>query len=293
MSMIPRPFEYIRASTLSDAISFLEKHEGEAKVLAGGQSLIPLMKLRLASPSYVVDINRVPGLEYIEERDGYLAIGALTRHHAFEVSELVRRRYTILADAASVIGDPQVRNMGTIGGALAHCDPAGDWGPVMLALRAEAVVTGPRGQRLERADSLFVDLFTTSLAPAELITEIRVPAPKHRSGGAYMKLERKAGDFAVVGVAAQLSLDANGTCIEAGIGLTGVGKTYVRPVKAEEVLVGKKVTEDAIKEAARYAAEAVNPPSDIRASSSYRKAMVEVFTRRALRLALRRAGGGP
>ena len=290
--MIPRTFQYLRPGSISEAISLLKEHEGEAKVLAGGQSLIPLMKLRLASPSYIVDINRVPGLEYIQERNGQLAIGALTRHHAFEVSELIKAKCAVMAEAASVIGDPQVRNLGTIGGALAHADPAGDWGAVLLAVKGEVLAMGPRGQRTIRADELFVDLFTTSLEPTEIITEIRVPLPKLRTGGAYLKLERKAGDFAIVGVAVQLGLDDTGKCAYAGIGLTGVGNTYVRPKEAEQALLDRKIDTQLIRQAAALAAKAVNPPSDIRASSEYRRAMVEVFTRRALAEALRRAGGG-
>ena len=271
----------------------LNKLRGEAKVIAGGQSLVPMMKLRLATPAYLIDLNRIKGLEYIKAGRGAIQIGALTRHSAIEKSELIRERVPIMAEAASHIGDPQVRNLGTIGGALAHCDPAGDWGAVILALRGEIRVAGPRGQRTIKADNFFVDAFTPALKPNELITEIRIPTPPEGSGGAYLKMERRAGDFAIAGVAAQITIGPDGTCKYAGIGLTALGPTSLRARKAEEALVGRELTDAVIDEAAEAAAEDAKPFDDpLRGSAEFRRAMARVLTRRAVKLALSRARGG-
>jgi carbon-monoxide dehydrogenase medium subunit len=290
--MIPAAFEYSAPRTLAEAVELLQAHGDEAKILAGGQSLIPLMKFRLATPGYLIDINRVPDLEFIEESNGYLRIGALTREVDLETSELVASRYPILVETTRVIADPLVRNLATVGGNLAHGDPANDHPATMLALRAQVVATGPQGERLIPIDDFFVDLFTTALAPDEILTEIRVPVPAPRSGGAYLKLERKVGDFAIAGVASHVVLDENGVCQEVGIGLTNVGPIPLRAARAEDVLRGEQPTEEAIQEAAELAAQDSQPTSDLRGPEEYKRAMVRVLTKRALRQALQRATGG-
>src|SRR2546426_2659912 len=207
-AMQPHSFDYVRPKTLAKAIQVLSENGNRAKVLAGGQSLIPVLKLRLANPRVLVDINDLPGLAFIEERGDQLRIGALSRHRDFEQSKLIRGKYPIFSDVASVLGDPQVRNMGTIGGALAHADPASDWGTALLALEAELIARGPKGTRTISIDRFFKDPFTTALRSSELLTEIRVPKSEPGDGGAYLKLKRKTGDFATIGVAVQLGLDA-------------------------------------------------------------------------------------
>jgi carbon-monoxide dehydrogenase medium subunit len=287
--MIPASFDYHAPATLPDALKLLTQHGEDAKVLSGGQSLLPLLKLRMASPGHVVDIGRIPGLDYIKEEGGYLRIGALVREADLEASDVIRSRYPILADTAAVIADPLVRNLATIAGNLAHGDPANDHPATMLALGAEVVATGPKGQRTIPMAAFFKDLFTTALEPNEILTEIRVPAPPARSGGAYVKLERKVGDFATAGAAAFVVLDGGGAFESVGIGLTNAGLTPVKAVAAEKHLVGKKA--DAIAEAARLAGEAANPSADRRGSVEYKKEMARVLTARALQRAYQRAGG--
>jgi len=230
--MQPHSFDYVRPQTLAKAIQVLRENGNRAKVLAGGQSLIPVLKLRLANPRVLVDINDLPGLAFIEERGGQLRIGALSRHRDFEQSKLIRGKYPIFSDVASVLGDPQVRNMGTIGGALAHADPASDWGTALLALEAELIARGPKGTRTIPIDRFFKDPFTTALRSAELLTEIRVPKSKSGDGGAYLKLKRKTGDFATIGVAVQLGLDAKRNVAGVRIGLAAVGPTPIRATGA-------------------------------------------------------------
>jgi len=288
--MIPAAFEYHAPSTIAEATALLTKLGEDAKVLSGGQSLIPLMKLRLANPAHVVDINGIPGLSGIREGDGYLRIGALTRESELEESELVRSRYPLLHDTSRVIADPLVRNLATVGGNLAHGDPANDHPATMLALGAEVVAVGPKGERRLPITSFFTGPFETSLKPDEILVEIRVPTPPARSGGAYLKLERKVGDFATAAVAAQVTLGANGACEHVGIGLTNVGLTPIKATKAEASLKGKAPDEAAIKRAAELAAEAAEPSADLRGSVEYKKDLVRVLTARALRKAVERAG---
>jgi carbon-monoxide dehydrogenase medium subunit len=290
-TMIPAAFDYHAPSTIGEATALLAKLGEDAKILSGGQSLIPLMKLRLASPPHVVDINGIPGLAYIREADGFLRIGGLTRESELEESDLVRSRYPLLHDTSKVIADPVVRNLATVGGNLAHADPANDHPATMLALGAELVVVGAKGERRIPVASFFTGPFTTSLKPDEILVEIRIPLPPARSGGAYLKLERKVGDFATAAVAAQLTLGAGGACEEVGIGLTNVGLTPIKAVKAEAALKGKAPDEAAIKRAAGLAAEAAEPAEDLRGSVEYKKDLVRVLTARALRKALERAGG--
>jgi len=286
--MLPARFDYHRPETLDEALELMDRFGDEAKVLAGGMSLIPMMKLRFASPANVVDINRIAELSGMSESDDGLRVNAVTRNSELEASDLLRRRYPTMAAAAPLISDPIVRNRGTVGGALAHADPAGDWGSVMLALRAEVVARSTSGERAIAIDELFETTFTTTLQPNEILTEVRVPAPPALSGGAYLKLERKVGDFATVGVAVQLSLD-DGRVGEAGIALTAVGPTNVRARGAEEALVGAEPTEEAFAEAARRAAAASDPMTDVRGSADYKRHVVEVFVRRGLAGALEMA----
>ncbi len=261
-------------------------------MLAGGQSLIPLMKMRLAAPEFIVDLNRIPDLEYVREEDGVLGIGPLARHRDLETSDLIRRRYPLLADAAATIGDLQVRNLGTVSGSLAHADPASDWGAAFLAFETDVTATSTRGVRTIAFEDFFIDAFTTAMEPGEILTEIRVAAAKGKSGGSYKKLKRKAGDFATVGVAAQLNLDGNGAVEEARIALTAVGPTPFRARQAENLLSGSMADDTALAEAASSAAEAAEPTADLRGSEDYKRAMVKVFTRRALKTALERGRGG-
>jgi carbon-monoxide dehydrogenase medium subunit len=281
--MYPASFEYVVPASLEEAVDALGRYEGEAKVLAGGMSLIPLMKLRFAAPRALVDINRLPGLDTLAAGDGGLRIGALVRHKACERSELLGGgRWGTLGAAAPLISDPIIRNQGTVCGSLAHADPQGDWGSALLAMRAEVVAQGPDGTRTIGLDELFDGPFETTLTPTEIITEVRVPDPGPDAGGTYLKLERKVGDFATVGVAIHLSMD-DGKVGRAGIALTAVGPTNLRATAAEEALAGSELTDEAIAEAARLAAEAAQPYSDTRGSADYKRTVVRVFTERGLR----------
>jgi carbon-monoxide dehydrogenase medium subunit len=291
-TMIPAAFEYHAPSTLDEATALLARLGEDAKVLSGGQSLIPLMKLRLAGPRHVIDLNGVPDLAYIREAEGFLRIGALTREWELEDSELVRTRYPLLHDTCRVIADPLVRNLATLVGNLAHADPANDHPAAMLALGAEVAAAGGKGRRRIPIAAFFTGPFTTALAPAEILVEVAIPVPPPRSGGAYLKLERKVGDFATAAVAAQLTLAANGTCARVGIGLTNVGPTPLEAEAAEAALTGARPDAAAIGRAAQLAADASQPSEDLRGSVEYKKDMVRVLTARALRKALERAGGG-
>jgi carbon-monoxide dehydrogenase medium subunit len=278
----PAKFEYFAPTSLEEALELLGRYdEGEAKVLAGGMSLIPVMKLRFAAPRALVDINRIGGLDTLAEEGGRLRIGALVRHKTCERSDLMKGRYGALGDAAPMISDPVVRNLGTVAGSLAHADPQGDWGSVMLAVRAEVVARGADGERTIPIDELFQGPFTTSLRANEIISEVRVPAPG-RAGGTYLKLERKVGDFATVGVAVHVAM-SNGTVEQAGIALTGVGPTNIRATEAEEALTAQALDDEAIEEAARLAAAAAQPRTDVRGTEEYKRNVVRVFTERALR----------
>ena len=288
--MIPAAFAYSSPKTLSEAIALLQQHGPDAKILAGGQSLIPLMKLRMAAPKHLIDIGRIDDLSYIRESDGHLAIGALTREAELDASELIRKKYPIISDTASVIADPLVRNMATVGGNLAHADPANDHPATMLALGAQVVATGPGGTRTIPVSDFFTGLFTTALSADEILTEIRIPVPPARSGGAYLKVERKVGDFAAAAVAVQVTLDGV-VCKEVGIGLTNVGQMPIKATRAEEALRGKTVDENNIQAAARIASEEADPVDDLRGSADYKRSLVRVLTARALRLAVTRAKG--
>jgi carbon-monoxide dehydrogenase medium subunit len=289
--MIPAPFDYHSPATLDEALALLAQHGDKAKILAGGQSLLPMLKLRLGQASVLVDIGRVPGLEYIKEEAGTLKIGAATRESALERSELIRSKYQILLDTASVIADPLVRNRATVGGNLAHSDPANDHPATMLALGATIVARGPKGERTIPIAEFFTGTFSTALAPNEILTEIRIPIPPPRSGGAYRKLERKVGDFATAAAAVQLTLGAGGEVAQVGIGLTAMGEVPIKATDAERFLKGKKTNGAAITEASRRAAAAAEPTADRRGAVEYKREMARVLTERALRLAIQRAGG--
>ncbi len=288
--MIPASFDYFRPKTIPEAIALLRQHGDAAKILSGGQSLIPMMRLRLARPGWLIDINQIPGLAYIKEDAGHLKIGGLTREADIEASELVRSKYPILFETASVVADPQVRNLATIGGNLAHGDPANDHPATMLAVGAQIVATGSGGERIIPIDSFFLSLFSTALKHDEILTEIRIPSTPRKTGSAYLKLERKVGDFATVGVAAQVTVDDKGICQKAGLGLTNVGPTPLRAKAAEDFLRGKKLDEANIRQAAQLAARDSQPSTDLRAPAEYKLAMVKELTKRALTRALERAG---
>lgn len=288
--MIPPAFEYLRPKTVPEALALLQQHGDDAKILSGGQSLIPMMKLRLARPGYLVDINAITGLSYIKEEGGFLKIGGLTREAELESSSLVKSKYPLLMDTATVIADPQVRNMATVGGNLAHGDPANDHPATMIALGAQIVATGARGERVIPIEEFFVTLFTTALQHGEILTEIRVPVPAAKSGGAYFKVERKVGDFATAAAAVQLTLDGGGAVQKVGIGLTNVGPTPIKARKAEDFLKGKKPDAATIAQAGQLASEEAQPSSDLRGPAEYKKGLVKELTKRALSRAVERAG---
>lgn len=287
--MIPAPFNYEAPSTLDEALALLDKYGDEAKILAGGHSLIPMMKLRFAQPETLIDINNIPGLSYIREDGGYLKIGAMTREADLEHSDIIRARYPIFTDASKLIADPQVRNMGTVGGNIAHGDAANDHPAVMLALRAEVVITGPEGQRTVPIDEFFFGFYMTAVQQGEILTEIRIPIPPKGTGNAYHKLERKVGDYATAGVAVQLTLDANGVCTAVGIGLTNVNPTPLQATRSEEALVGNRLTDDVIAQAAQFASEDCNPSDDLRGSEEYKRHVVGVLVKRMIHKATERA----
>jgi carbon-monoxide dehydrogenase medium subunit len=288
--MFPAAFDYRAPTSLDEVLDLLGQHGDDAKVMAGGQSLIPLLKLRLAAPSLVLDLGRIPSLAGVSRNPGMLRIGARTRHVDIERDASLRDVCPLLTEAAPQISDPLVRNLGTVGGSLCHADPAGDWGSVMLALDAELVAASPAGERVIPAGDFFQGPFTTALRPDEVLTEVRVPL-RDRSGGAYLKLERKVGDFATVGVAVQVELD-DGRVRKAGIGLTSVGASNLKATAAEQALAGREPSDEVIGEAARLAAQAAEPRDDVRGSAAYKRDVVRVFVQRGMKTALRRASGG-
>ena len=289
--MYPPRFDYLAPASVEEVIEALGEGGGDAKVMAGGQSLIPVLKLRIASVGTIVDLNRVEGLDEIGEEDGRLRIGALVRHVQADRSPLLTKRYALLGATARLVADPLVRNRGTVCGSLAHADPQGDWGSALLAARASAVVRGPEGERTVPVEELALGPFMTTLAPDEVITEVRVPDPGPRASGTYLKLERKVGDFATAAVGVQVSLD-NGHVGEVGIGLTGVGATNLRAKAAEDSLRGAEPTDDAIRLAAELAADAAEPQADHRGSVDYKRNVVRVFCERGLRTAISAAQAG-
>ncbi len=288
--MIPESFEYHVPKTLAEASRLVAQFGGEGKVLAGGHSLVPLMKLRLAAPKHLIDIGRIAELRYIREDNGNVQIGALTTHFQIESSDLLKSKCPLLPEAARAIGDVQVRNKGTLGGSLAHADPAADWPASILALDAEIKAASERGERWIPAKEFFVDLLTTALKPDEILTAVRVPALPARAGDAYVKLPQPASGFAIVGVAARVVLNEKGAVEQVGVGVTGVGPKPYRAVAVEDVLRGKTPSAKRLEEAAAHAAEGVEANADLYASAEYRAHLARVYTRRALEKALERAG---
>ncbi len=289
--MIPAAFEYNAPKTLEEALRLLDRHGDKAKLLAGGHSLLPLMKLRLAMPRYIIDIGRLKGLSGIREVRGKISIGALTTHAEIERSDLVRKHCSLLSETAREIGDAQVRNRGTLGGSLAHADPAADYPATMLALDAEIAAASKSGSRVIPASQFFVDMLTTKLRPGEILTEVRVGPLPPRTGTAYMKLHQPASGFAIVGAAVRLTVSKAGRIEEVRVGITGVGLKAYRAVAVENALQGSNAEDKVFAEAARAAAQGAEPLSDLHASAAYRTEMAAVFTRRALHRALGRARG--
>jgi carbon-monoxide dehydrogenase medium subunit len=277
---------------VQEAISLLGRLGDDAKLLAGGHSLIPMMKLRLAQPKHLIDLRKVPGLAGIREDGGSIAIGAMTTHWQVESSKLLQARTPVVSDAAGMIGDPQVRNLGTIGGSLAHADPAADMPAVMIALGAEFVIEGARGRRTVKVDDFFKGLMMTAVGPDEILAEIRVPVPPAGSGAAYLKFPHPASRFAVVGVCAALTVDGKGICTKAGVGVTGAGTKAVRAKGVEAGLAGKALDQAAIEAAAAKAAEGVDVQADLQGSAEYKAHLLRVHARRAIEAALGRAKGG-
>jgi len=286
--MIAQSFQYESPGTLPEALALLQKHGDEAKILSGGHSLIPMMKLRLATPGVLVDINRIPGLSDIKESNGAVHLGALVRESEIEHSELLAKYFPIFADVTKLIADPQVRNMGTIGGNLAHGDAANDHPAVMLALRAEVVITGTEGERVVPIDEFFFGFYMTAVQQGEILTGIRLPLPSAGTGSAYHKIERKVGDYATTGVAVQLTLDKSGVVTAAGIGLTNVNPTPLRASRSEQALIGKKITDETLELAGKYASEDCSPSSDLRGSEEFKRHLTAVLVRRMIQKAASR-----
>ena len=275
-------FEYHAPSTIQEALSLLAQYGGEAKILAGGHSLLPIMNLRLAQPKALIDIGKIPGLSGIREENSTIVIGAMTTHYLVESSSLLKQKVPILPETAAVIGDVQIRNRGTIGGSIAHADPAGDLPAAAVALDMQLKAVGPRGERTLKAREFFVDILTTALQPDEILTEIRVPVFAPRTGSAYEKFPNPASRYAIVGAAAVVTVDSNGVCQKASIGLNGITGKPVAAVGVEQALVGKRLNDQSIQEAAAKAADGLDPLGDIFASAVYRAHLARVYTKRAL-----------
>lgn len=287
--MIPTQFEYVAAKSLDEALSLLAKHKDNAKLLAGGHSLVPALKLRLAQPQVLIDISRIKDLSYIKEEGGQIRIGAMTTHYQVESSALLKKICPLLPETAANLGDVQVRNRGTIGGSLAHADPAADWPAAIIALGAEMVAAGPKGGRSITADKFFVDLLTTALNPGEILQEIRITMPKGKIGQSYMKVRHPASGFAMVGIAVNLVLDDAGKCRTAGVGVTGVAAKAYRATGVESALKDATLDAKTMAAAATHATDGVEANSDLAASAEYRKHLAEIYTARALAAAAGRA----
>jgi carbon-monoxide dehydrogenase medium subunit len=287
--MIPTSFEYHAPTSIGEALALLGRHGDGAKLLAGGHSLLPALKLRLQSVEHLIDLGRVPDLRYLRGQGGTLAIGALSTHHMVESAEIVRQKCPLLAECAAQIGDMQVRNRGTIGGSLAHADPAADYPAAVLALEAEIDAAGSGGTRTLRAEDFFVDMLTTALGPGEIVTEIRVPEIAKGTGGAYLKVPQPASGFAIVGVAALVTLDGRGRMTRVRVGVTGAAVKAFRARETENALAGQPPDEKVFVHAAALATKGVEPSGDLFASAEYRAHLVSVFVRRALAVAVARA----
>lgn len=291
-SMKPPPFEYHAPRSVEEAVALKGRYGEDAVILAGGQSLIPLLALRLASPSVVIDLGRVPGLDHVRDEDGWVALGAMVRHRTVEHLPRLSSRLPAVADAVPLIGHPAIRNRGTVGGSMAHADPAAEWPTLALALDATIEATGTGGPRHIDASAFFVTYLTNALAPDEVVTEVRLRMPGHRVGSAFVEQSRRHGDFALVGVAAVLALDEDGIVSDARVVVMGVGAIPARIDDAEAALRGRPSTDDHLREAGRLCREAIDPPGDIHGSPEYRKHIVGVVARRALFLARDRVERG-
>jgi aerobic carbon-monoxide dehydrogenase medium subunit len=287
--MYPAVFEYLQPSNIGEAVALLRQHGEDAKLLAGGQSLVPMMKLRIARPRVLIDIHRISALNYIHEEAEEIRCGAMTRHVQIEESKLIRDNLPILCEAAASIGDAQVRNRGTLGGGLVEADPSGDYGAVVLALNAKLKCIGPRGERVIEAADFFTFAYTTALESDEILTEIIFPLPSRSSAGTYLKLERVAGDFAIASAAVQLAVDGNRTCSTIGVGVTGSAAVPQKAFAIEGLLQGKKITSELIDEAGRLIQEGADPIEDTRGSAAYKKKALSVILGRAIAESLRRA----
>lgn len=286
--MIPSGFSYHRANTLAEAFALSQEHGDDAKYMSGGHSLLPMMKLRFASPTHIIDISKIDGLSYIKEEGGLLKIGALTTQSEIEHSPLIKEKYPIFSDAAKLIADPSVRNVGTIGGNIAHGDAANDQPSLMLAMEATLVVEGPDGQRTIPITEFFHGFYMTALEPTEVLVEIQLPQAKDGAGGAYYKMERKVGDYATSGAAVYLEMDGN-VCTKAGIGLTNVSAVPLKLERAEDLLTGKELTPELIEQAGVIASEDCEPDSDLRGSEAYKRSVTKTITMRMLNKALERS----
>lgn len=290
--MFPAQFSYERVRSVDETLDTLARYGADARVLAGGQSLIPAMRYRLARPGALVDINPIRSLEYVREDDGHLAVGAVARDFAIETSPLVRERYALIADASAVVADPVVRQTGTVVGSLCHNDPAGDWPVAALAARAQVVVRGKAGERTLAIDDFIVDSYTTALADGEMAIEVRFPTPDGRTSGAYFKIERKVGDFATACAGVQITLAPEGIIAHAGIAIGAVGATAMRVEKAERLLTGMRPSADAVRAAMEEAKNLADPVADNRGSAQYKREMASVLVGRALRKTFERLGVG-
>jgi carbon-monoxide dehydrogenase medium subunit len=289
--MIPAPFEYVAPKTLEEALRLMERHGDEAKILAGGHSLLPLVKLRLAQPRYIIDIGRLRGMSYIRQENGHIVIGALTTHAEIERSSLLRSKCPLLPETAAVIGDVQVRNLGTLGGSLAHADPAADYPAAVLALDVEIVAASTSGARTIPVTEFFLSMLTTALRPGEILSQVRIAPLAPQTGTAYEKLHQHASGFAIVGAAARVTLGKGGKIEDVAVGITGLGPKAFRAAAVEKVLRGKKASDELLAEASRYVSQGIEPLSDLHASAEYRREMAAVYTRRALDRALARTQG--
>lgn len=287
--MIPAKFTYHKATSLQDAIALSQEHGEDAKYMSGGHSLLPMMKLRFATPEHIIDISKIEGLSYIKEDGDYLKIGALTTQTEMEYSDLINENYAIFSDAIHLTADPSVRNVGTIGGNIAHGDAANDQPALMLAMRATIIAEGVDGQKTIPIDDFFHGFYMTALEPSDVLVEIQVPKAKKGAGGAYHKVERKVGDYATAGVAVHVEIDDDGICQEVGIGLTNVSAVPMRLDRGEELLRGKKITDELIAQVGVVASEDCEPTSDLRGSEAYKRSIVNTITQRMIRLAIERS----
>ena len=287
--MVATQFDYLAPKTVDEAMALLAQHGENAKILAGGHSLIPAMKLRLAQPALVIDIGRIKDLAYIREEDGHIRIGALTTHYEIESSDLLKRVCPLLPECAASIGDVQVRNKGTLCGSVVHADPAADWPAAILALDAEMIVVNMNGERTIKAEDFFVDMLTTAIEPNELLRDVRFAIPQGRVGQSYMKVHQPASGFAIVGVAVNLTRNADGSCESIRVGITGVASKAYRAKGVESALAGQPLDEQTIANAALQAADGIDANSDLHASADYRRHLAQVHTKRAIQAAAERA----